>query len=330
MENKMENKMSTFRRYKSIENHYREKFIHDTLAFHPVYLTVKYIATEKIHGANFQINFHRAEDNSISVSFGKRSSFIASSENFYNHLGTLNKPEYQTLIENVCHWMRSNGYSDVIMYGEFAGPGVQSGVDYGPTKFVKFFDVVLDGEYQPWSVFLDFMGQVGGIDFVVPVAGEFDTLEEALAFDVEGKLSIINPVEGNVWEGVVIKPLNVIDYNKDGEQVLFYIKKKDSRFADKQKKSKDTRADLPQELLDAQHAFNEYLTEVRLQDVFSKYGPIQSQKDVSTYIKYRIEDGKEDFFKDCKELFMAVDDKNKAKVFSATGKIVAPMIMKLI
>lgn len=322
--------MNAFQRYKSIENSYREKFIHDTLAFHPVYLTAKYIATEKIHGANFQINFHRAEDDSVSVSFGKRSGFIAGDESFYNHLGTLNKPEYQMLIENVCHWMRSIGYKDVIMYGEFAGPGVQSGVDYGPQKFVKFYDVVLDGEYQLWPVFLEFMGQVNGLEFVVPVAGEFETLEEALAFDVEGKLSLLNPVEGNVWEGVVIKPWNVMDYNKDGEQVLFYIKKKDSHFADKQKKSKDTRADLPQELLDAQHAFSEYLTEVRLQDVISKYGPITSQSQVGEYIKHMMNDAKEDFFKDCMELFMAVDDKNKAKVFSITGKVVAPMLMKLV
>lgn len=325
--------MNTFQKYKSIENHYREKFIHDTLAFHPVYLTAKYIATEKIHGANFQINFHvvsGSHGSAIEVSYGKRSGFIEKDESFYNHLDTLNRPEYQDLINNICSYMRRIGYSDIILYGEFAGPGVQSGVDYGKQKFVKFYDVVFDGKYQIWPIFMEFMKIVGGIDYVVPVVGIFDTLEEALAVEVEGKLSLINPVEGNVWEGVVIKPYDTMDYNKDGEQVLFYIKKKDSHFADKQKKSKDTRTDLPQELFDAQHAFSEYLTETRLQDVISKHGPITNQSQVGEYIKYMMNDAKIDYIKDYNDEFMQLDNKQKNKVFSITGKIVAPMLMKLV
>lgn len=319
-----------FVKYKSIENHYREKFLTDMLQYNPVYHTCSYIAQEKIHGANFQINFHLEETSAVSIGYGKRSGFITEGEKFYNHLGTLNRPEYQELIERVCKHMRTYGIKDLTLYGEFAGPGVQSGVEYGDKKFVMFFDMTINGNYLTPQEFYVAMNRFEADDMVVPIVGRFATLKEALEFEVDGKESVVFPKEGNVWEGVVIKPWDTIAVNKDDEQVLFYIKKKDPKFKDRQNKSKDKRADLPQELLDAQHAFSEYLTETRLQDVFSKHGPIEDQKQVGQYIKYMMEDAKEDFFKDCMELFNAVDDKNKGKIFSVTGKHVAPMLMKLV
>jgi Rnl2 family RNA ligase len=322
--------MNNFKRYKSIENHYREKHIMDMLDHNPIYNCCSYIATEKIHGANFQINFHLEDTKAVSVGYGKRSGFITEGEKFYNHHGTLDRPEYQELIERVCKHMRTYRLNDIILYGEFAGPGVQSGVEYGDKKFVMFFDMWIDGEYITPREFYLIMSHLEASHMTVPAVGKFNTLKEALEFEVEGKESVVFPKEGNTWEGVVIKPWDTIARNKDGDQVLFYIKKKDSKFKDRQSKSKDRRKDLPQELLDAQHAFSEYLTETRLQDVFSKHGPIESDKQVGEYIKYMMEDAKEDFFKDCMELFNAVDDKNKGKVFSIAGKVVAPMLMKLV
>lgn len=322
--------MSEFQKYKSIENHYREKFLNDTLQFHPQYHTCKYVAQEKIHGANFQVLFTDIGDGAITIEFGKRSGIIAHNESFYNHHATVQRQEYVDLFENVCKFMRNLGAKQIILYGEFAGPGVQSGVDYGDKKFVKFFDIVIDGKYETPKNFYLIMDDLDAIDLTVPSVGIFDTLKTALDLEVEGVESIVFPKEGNVWEGVVIKPWDYIAENSHGEQVLFYIKKKDPKFGDKQKKSKDKRADLPQELHDAQHAFSEYLTETRLQDVISKHGPITSDKQVGQYIKYMMEDAKTDYLKDYKKEFIELSDKYKSKVFSITGKIVAPMLMKLV
>ena len=143
-------------------------------------------------------------------------------------------------------------------------------------------------------------------------------------------IPFLYPQEGNTWEGVVIKPYDVIARNKDDESVLFYIKKKDPKFKDRQTKSRDKKKDIPKELDDAQHAFSEFLTDVRLDDVFSKYGPIESKKDIGTYVKYMMNDAKEDFFKECMDLFNMVPDKHKGKVFSIAGKVVAPMLFKYV
>lgn len=319
-----------FKKYKSIENHYREKHINIMLSCHPVYCACKYIAQEKIHGANFQINLNMEFNGDISVSYGKRSGFIAHNENFYNHMATVEQDDYQRLIENGCNFMRQSGITSMIFYGEFAGPGIQHGVEYGDKKFIKFFDVSINGKYESVEDFYNLMHDLESYHLTVPIVGTFDTIYDALEFKVDGKMSNVYPKEGNVWEGVVIKPWDVIALDSNGDQQMFYIKKKDPKFKDRQTKSKDLCKDAPQELLDAQHAFSEYLNEVRLNDVFSKYGIITSEKQVGEYIKYMINDAKEDFFKDCMDIFNSVDDKNKNKVFSIAGKIVAPMLMKMV
>lgn len=324
--------MTEFRRYKSIENHYQEKNIRDMLAFNPMYHTCRYVATEKIHGSNFQINLiPDHESGGVYIRFGKRSGWLTEHEQFYNYTAVTNRPEYQQLIDDMCNYIRaSEDITELTLYGELAGPGIQTGVEYGPDKFIKFFDVTVNGEYFTPKEFFMFMLDIGHDDKVVPVVKIFDNINEALAFNVEGAESILFKETGNVWEGVVIKPYDVIARNKDDEQVLFYIKMKDTKFKDRQTKSRDKKNDIPKELDDAQHAFSEFLTEIRLQDVFSKHGMIESNKDIGTYIKYMMEDAKEDYFKDCMDIFNAVPDKHKGKVFSITGKVVAPMMMKYV
>ena len=38
-------------------------------------------------------------------------------------------------------WEQSDDITELTLYGELAGPGIQSGVEYGDEKFIKFFDV---------------------------------------------------------------------------------------------------------------------------------------------------------------------------------------------
>lgn len=324
-----------FKKYKSIENHYREKHILDMLQHNPVYHTCRYVAQEKIHGANFQIRFERGDD-FVSISYGKRSGVITHDENFYNHTAVVNKPHIQALQESICEQMHSGVLSEVntvFLYGEFYGGNVQDGVDYGPDKDIIFFDIMVDSEYYTVKDFYEFMNLVNGSSLTVPLVADFKNLDDALKFDVEGKITIVGEQkEGNHWEGVVIKPWDVIARNSDDEQVLFYTKKKCEDFKDIQRKKKsiDTRAALPTELLKAQDAFSEYLTEQRLNDVFSKEGVITDQKDIGKYIRFVMEDAKEDFFKDYMDLFNDVPDKHKAKVFGITGKIVSKMLFKYI
>lgn len=326
----------SFKRYKSIENHYREKHIRDMLQYNPVYHGAKIVAQEKIHGANFQINLDRIPGLGVEVSYGKRSGTIVDNEKFYNHHATVNLPHIQDIIQKTTDQMIGGLFSDadsVILYGEFFGGNVQDGVDYGPNKDIIFFDIAIDEKYFTPKQFYAYFDAINHRNNTVPIVKIFDNIEEALKFDVEGKPTIVGiQKEDNSWEGVVYKPWDIIAVNKDDEQVLFYIKSKCEKFKDRasKKKSRDTRADLPTELLQAQDAFSEYLTEQRVQDVFSHEGIITDQKDIGKYIRFVMDDAKEDFFKDHMDLFNSVPDNHKGKIFGITGKIVSKILFKFI
>jgi len=324
-----------FTRYKSIENTYQEKFIRDMLQYNPVYHTCKYVAQEKIHGANFQINLNMEETGAVSIGYGKRSGFLADDSDFYNYQATVQKPEYQELIELVCDKMRKEDLANVTLYGEFAGPTVQKGVNYGDTKFVIFFDIKINDEYITPLDFYSLMDGFGFRYMCVPIVKIFDTLNEALAFEVENRISIVGvDEEDNFWEGVVIKPWDCIALNKHLEQVLFYIKKKCEAFKAKanakKRGSRDAKADEPLELTNAKEEFELYLTENRLNDVLGHHGMITDKSQMGTYIKYMMNDAKEDFLKDNMDLFNSVPDKHKGKIFSITGKIVSKLLFKYI
>jgi len=222
----------------------------------------------------------------------------------------------------------------VVVYGEIFGRGVQNRINYGDIKKILFYDIMFNGEFMVPYAFYRFMEYMDALDLTVPVVGMFDSFEDAFNINVEGVRTLVNPdqtLDDNFFEGVVIKPYDTIAVNKDGEQVLFYVKKKSEKFKDQMKvKSKNTSRDVPFEALEAMNAFASYLTENRLMDVFGKHGTIQDKGQFGEYIKYMMEDAKEDFFKDCMDMFMSVPDKFKSTVFSVTGKIVSKMLFKYV
>ncbi len=326
--------MSKFKRYTSIENHYREKNITDMLKFNPVYHSCTYVATEKIHGANFQIKFIKhLESGAITIAYGKRSGWLVGGEKFYNYLPIVQRPHIIKLQDFVMAEMHARELTEVVLYGEFYGGNIQAGVNYGPEKDFIFFDVSIDEDMLSTKSFYNFMNVINASSLTVPIVGHFDSIDEAIRFEVENRITIVGAQEeGNGWEGVVIKPWDVIARNKDDEQVLFYVKKKSEAFKDREsvKKSKNKSKDIPQELQTAQDIFASYLTEHRLHGVFGKEGMITEDKQFGQYIKFMMEDAKEDFLKDEIVVFNEVPDKYKGKIFSVTGKIVAPMLMKYV
>jgi len=235
----------------------------------------------------------------------------------------------------VCLKMRVKKLTEVTLYGEHAGPGVQKGVNYGTEKFVSFFDMKIEDKYLTPFDFYALMDGFGFRSLCVPIIKIFDTLDELLEYEVENHITHVGVQEDeNWWEGFVGKPWDVIALNKDLEQVLFYIKKKSEAFkakANAKKRGERTpRADLPIEFITAQDEFELYLTENRLNDVLGHYGKITDKSQMGQYIKYMMEDAKEDFFKDNMDMFNAVPDKLKGKVFSITGKIVSKLLFKYI
>lgn len=325
--------MSEFKKFKSIDNHFREKSIRDACANAPVYNTCKYVAQEKVDGANFQIKFEMAEDKaSISISYGKRTSMLEPTTKFENYQGVVAQDYVQDLQENVCEYMYANSIMEMILFCELYGAGMHGRINYGPEKKLVFYDIVKDGEYLTVKEFYSLFDAWNSFEFTVPIVGAFDSIEEALEFEVENVITQVGVNEPeNFWEGVVIKPYDVIAKTFKGDQYLFYIKKKTEKFGEKMKvkKKKRVQADLSPEFQVAQDTYAAYFTENRLLGIFSKYGKIEDQSEIGQYIRYMVEDTRADFFKDDMDVFNAVtNDKEKGKIFSIAGKIVSKMLMQ--
>lgn len=331
--------MCEFRKYKSIENHYRQKAIEDMFKFNPVYCNCRYIVQEKVDGGNFQVRLTIDDSeplHGVKVDFGKRSSILGESEQFYNYQAVVSDFSFVRFLDKACKVFNQmlsadESMKEMIFYGEIFGPGIQSRINYGDTKKILFYDIRIDNEYLTQEEFIHLMEDVlVAKEFMVPIVGIYNSFEEAYAVEVEGVKTMINPDgDRNLWEGVVIKPFDVIAINKDDEQVLFYVKKKTDKFKDQMKvKSRDRKKDIPSELIDAQEIFESFLTENRLMDLFGKHGPIERVDQIGEYVKLMLNDAKEDFFKNYSVVFGKVPDRYKNMVFSTSGKIVSKMLFK--
>ena len=328
--------MTDFKKYKSIENHYREKNIRDMLRYNPIYNNCKYIATEKIDGANFQFRFRKISDD-IVIEFGNRNSILKQSDSFYDYQSVVKKQKYQDFIYCIKSYMKNNSFNeneitDVIVYGELFGPKIQRRINYGvDSNEILFYDMCINEEYLTQEQFLSFMENNCFTELIVPIFGYYNTIDDALSVDVEGSKTALNPGgDKNLLEGIVIKPYDTIARNKNDEQVLFYIKKKTDAFKDQMRVNKKHKQNLPVEVTDAMAIYESYLSENRLMDLFGKQGKINDISQIKDYVILMMNDAKEDFLKDNMDIIEKVPKKYKKMVFSRTGKIVSKMCFKYI
>ena len=242
------------------------------------------------------------------------------------------RDKFQEFNDHVFEFIRMNKHiNNIIFYGELFGKGIQNRINYNlpDGKDIRFYDATINGEYCTQKDFFKLMNFIYAKNLTVPVVakGSFD---EMMDIDVENLISVYNPDgENNFDEGVVIKPWNTIVTHKD-EQVLFHIKKKSDRFADKMKcKKVKVVKDVDPKLQNMINIFTMYLTENRLLDVFGKEGEIETPSDMGKYIKLMSTDARDDFLKDHKTQFTTeLDDKQKKQVFGVAGKVVAKMLQK--
>ena len=115
-----------FKKFNSLENSYRENFIHKIRE--QGYEDEEYIITEKLHGANYSFTVVIENGLLVSVNTAKRSGYINSDEKFYNH-----QPVYRKYVDKVSNLalclLKDNNMSGVVtVYGELYGGNVQGGV----------------------------------------------------------------------------------------------------------------------------------------------------------------------------------------------------------
>lgn len=272
-----------FRKWTSLENHYREKYINDVLAVYPQLAGETFVITEKIHGSNFHWHFSPNE----LVRAASRNSYLDTSGSFQGAVIQELLEAHWDLLDKLQDLCNYEGV-DIRLYGELFGNGVQKGVYYSDNKRLLYFGFVFDDELQPFYT----LEQYVPTEYLVPVLQIADSLQEALNFDTEFN-SVIAGVDDNICEGVVISPYYKTYLFYDSP---FYIKKKNESFSEKSKAKKEIVSDEVVARMKAE--FDLYVNENRLQNVFSKYGAISSPKEIGQYIKLLLEDAKEDFLKD--------------------------------
>ena len=277
-----------FIKWPSIENSYRTKFIQKAVEEHPDLATCTYEITEKLHGANVQFHFEPGEEMRVAT----RSRYLEPGSKFYDIWNIL--PKYQQVWDEILDWVDCYTVS-IRLFGELYGQGIQKGVYYKPRKKIGFFGVMVDSNLLYPSWLRGFAINRGGLeDSLVPRVDLVDGLEAALAVGTNFPTTI-NPIEGNICEGVVIQPYHKVYRLSNGS--TFLLKKKNEAFKEKQKARKPP-IPVDSETLRLHAMFETYITGNRLNNVFSNWGCIEEPQQIGEYIRLVIADALEDFIKD--------------------------------
>jgi Rnl2 family RNA ligase len=210
-----------------------------TLDKRPEILSVKQVvATEKLHGSNFRVLFPAGMTSIDEIRFGGRNEvFAPGDDGFYGGKAVRwfrSRPELMTRLLEV---FASYGFSDVIVYGEICGAGIQKGVRYAPGDEALFraFDLRV-GEcfvtYDLFTAICDAAGlpRVAEIWRGEPSLAAFDALLEKVS--EEGRRNGVAG-EGNLAEGVVIRSNPLL---RDVFGSLLVIKHKSTGFTEQVKR----------------------------------------------------------------------------------------------
>ena len=289
--------------YPDIENSYQQGFI-DKIK-EAGYGEIPYLITEKIHGANSQIEYDVTTEEFL---YGNRSKFLAEDEKFYNLQKCLKK--YEDSVKKLSRILKKDlavmgqQLKTVIVYGEIFGGTyphedvqkdrngikVQKGVFYSPSNDWLAFDVAYtvfgsDNRYFLSGNRFFSLCVVSGID-VVPVLCEAKNLDEALAYKDDMPSFVYHKyklpkIEDNIMEGIVIRPLN--DDVWFGNHRLI-LKKKNDKFKEKSRAKKEIESeDIPENVIKAREEISQFITINRVHNVISHIGEV-TPKDIGRVI----------------------------------------------
>ena len=307
-----------FKRFSSLENSYRQNLIEK----------VQYegkdgglwIATEKLHGANFSFWCDGTE-----VKVASRTQFVDGT--FYNCQSVINR--YQDKILELAQGLLIQG-EILVIYGELFGGNVQKEVQYGEKDF-RAFDIVINGHVQGKTKHLIAFIESHGIPFV-PVI-HVGTFAECLALPNTFK-SLLTPdgyTEENTSEGLVIEPVEPQWFN-NGSRV--YFKNKTEGFSEKKRTPKEVKVfELSKSESELMNLLLEYNTEQRVSNVISKIGVV-TNKDFGKILGLTTQDLLEEFTKETErnpKVEAADNWKDFNKILSAEiTKVVREQFVKVI
>lgn len=301
-----------FNKYSSIENTYQLPFLKKVEEKVPA--DMLWDVTEKVHGANCSF----ITDGKV-VEFAKRSGIVEKGEGFFCYSVVLAEMQQKILdsFDYIKEHYQSKPISTVQFYGELFGgyyphpdvprdsrfAAVQKGLYYAPYQSYYGFDISIKHEdgTREW-LNPDQEADVFEKNNIFYAKSLFrGTLKECLAFSNAFQTHIpewlgLPPIEDNICEGVVFKPM-VPQFFNDGARIV--LKNKNERFAEKKGEHKHKEVkDVPEVVKYLSIIMLEYVNENRLNNVISHEGEFDMPKAFGKLIKLFNEDIFNDF---CKE-----------------------------
>jgi len=295
-----------FKKYNSIEQNYRTKFI-DMIKANNLD-TIDYIVQEKIHGSNFSfisvdgINFRAA----------KRTSILEPNESFYNYkpvmdklldkmkaLWTLVKADYPDMFQLTVFGELFGGlYPHPEVKKDNTASVIQKGVYYSPSNNFYAFDIMINAEvYLDVDIINNYFEKVNMFYARTIYRG---SLTDCLNYPNDFQSTIpeqlgLPPIENNIIEGIVIRPIKSL-YLPIGSRVI--LKSKNEKWSEIKTKKKKTQTpiisnDLKLCILNVKN----YITKNRLNNVISHIGEINKNK-IGAVLKLFSQDVISDFRKD--------------------------------
>ncbi len=284
------------------------------LETHPELESETYVILEKLHGSNFQWHFLPGEP----VRAGSRNQYLDTVGSFQGASIPKLMADNEEIIAHLQE-LANSGSQSIRLFGELVGRGIGKGVDYGEEKRILYFGMMIDDQLLPFRE-LDLQSLPLRLR-LAPILAKVIGLQEALDFNTKFD-SMILGVIGNICEGVVIQPYAKVYYDQRGTSP-FILKKKNDEFKEKEKAKKVRVVDTEVERLNAEFVL--YITGNRLQSVFSKHGEIESPKQIGNYIRFVLEDAKEEFLKDFSDDIAATSKAQQKQIFNV-GSAIANML----
>lgn len=326
-----------FRAYNSITNSYNGTFIDKIKLEYPSLVKRDdWYVTEKVQGANYTFYadcWHKAEAPYAFIRAAKRTDFIGKDEKFYGH-----EKVHEALTK--CIWELAHHLSkDIVVFGELFG-GSYNGVSKG--------DIVQkEVQYHTHTAFMCFdiaVYNYGNIYTYLPQEDVFKlckqfniphvpvlfkgTLDDCLEFNNEFDTHVpllygLDPIAGNICEGVVIKP-NLSYYLRNGDRVA--LKNKNEKFSESKGVSTPVKnpSTISGTLLQLLGRISSGLTDNRMSAIMSKHG---EEFEFSNAMKLLFRDSVEEH---CKAEYAALSKDEQDKIYKFCAKSLADVVKRKI
>lgn len=305
-----------FKSYKSIENSSRKDYLEKIIAQKRT--NGIFVVQEKVHGANFSIWY-----DGIKMTCAKRSGFISSTDNFYEHVLVFeNYREKVIELHQVLN--KAKKITNITVFGELFGgiyphldvvenkdvPIVQQGIYYSPNIEFYAYDILADEQFISVQECNKLFEEIGFFYAKTLYFGNFDDcVKYTNLFSTTIPVELNLPeIDNNICEGVIIKSQGE-EYFSSFQRVV--LKNKNKKWGEKARAKKiKKQIDLSETANVLLAELVSFITPNRLRNVISKIGSI-SKADFGKLIVGLSKDAWNDFSKDNDKMFKKLEKREQ-------------------